>query len=148
MLRSLVGSEMCIRDSLCSVSLGEIEKFELGETTDPHPHRVKEAQIFDAATVLQGASPVDMEIPDGVCLHQLLRLASVKLGISAKRIFSTNGAEFSLWWSSAHVQHGETLVFSAGQAFVPHTMLGVGMAIGMHSRTFIPPLAPDSYLIN
>ena len=63
-------------------------------------------RIFDAKTIMHGGEPKVTSVPVSGYLVDLLPIASQLLEIDAKRVFSANGAEYSLWWSVDHVQQG------------------------------------------
>jgi len=87
-----------------------------------------------------------LKLPAGECIAALLAPASALFEMDAKRIFSTNGAEYSLWWSTEHIAPGEVLVFTDGTPFLPHTMNGVAMALPGTNWKYTPKPTPDFYL--
>merc|ERR1712166_799370 len=105
----------------------------------------KSARILDSKNIL--LQPISLELPAGECIAALLAPASALFEMEAKRIFSTNGAEYSLWWSTEHIAQGEVLVFTDGPPFLPHTMSGVAMALAGDNWREIPKPTPDFYLL-
>jgi len=131
--------------------LGHISCSEIPTDDTPKPlvKTPKVVRAFSSTSVLQGVPPLSLQIPAHQCVLTLLPLASAALNMNAKRVFSLHGAEYSRWWSTEHIQQGDALVFSDGPTFVPHTMIGLSLALGTHHwQTFVPPAAPDGYLLN